>query len=45
MRVLADDRIVPVETGCCPHTAIRDDISANLDAIEQLEAAARAGRR
>jgi urease accessory protein len=38
MRVLADDRIVPVETGCCPHTAIRDDISANLDAVEQLEA-------
>ena len=38
MRVLADDRIVPVETGCCPHTAIRDDISANIDAIEHLEA-------
>jgi urease accessory protein len=38
MRVLDDDRIVPVETGCCPHTAIRDDISANLDAIELLEA-------
>jgi urease accessory protein len=37
MQVLPDDRIVPVETGCCPHTAIRDDISANLDAIEQLE--------
>jgi urease accessory protein len=38
MRVLPDDRIVAVETGCCPHTAIRDDISANMDAIEQLEA-------
>ncbi|CAB4362400.1 MAG: urease accessory protein UreG [Actinobacteria bacterium] len=38
MAVLADDRIVPVETGACPHTAIRDDISANLDAVEQLEA-------
>jgi urease accessory protein len=37
MRVLDDDRIVAVETGCCPHTAIRDDISANLDAIELLE--------
>ena len=36
--VLDDDRIVAVETGCCPHTAIRDDISANLDAIEALEA-------
>jgi urease accessory protein len=38
MGVLADDRIVAVETGCCPHTAIRDDISANLDAVETLEA-------
>lgn len=38
MAVLPDDRIVPVETGACPHTAIRDDISANLDAIERLEA-------
>jgi urease accessory protein len=35
--VLPDDRIVAVETGACPHTAIRDDISANLDAIEDLE--------
>ena len=26
-----------VETGCCPHTAIRDDIAANLDAVEDLE--------
>jgi len=38
MAVLPDDRIAPVETGACPHTAIRDDISANLDAVEQLEA-------
>ena len=38
MAVLADDRIAPVETGACPHTAIRDDISANLDAVEHLEA-------
>ncbi|MQA79898.1 MAG: urease accessory protein UreG [Streptosporangiales bacterium] len=36
--VLDPDRITAVETGCCPHTAIRDDISANLDAIEALEA-------
>ena len=36
--VLPDDRIMAVETGCCPHTAIRDDIAANLDAVEQLEA-------
>lgn len=35
--VLAGDRIVAVETGCCPHTAIRDDIGANLDAVEGLE--------
>ncbi|MEL6893122.1 MAG: urease accessory protein UreG [Actinomycetota bacterium] len=35
---LDDDRIVAVQTGCCPHTAIRDDIAANLDAVEQLEA-------
>ena len=26
-----------VETGACPHTAIRDDISANLEAVEDLE--------
>jgi urease accessory protein len=32
-------RIVAVETGCCPHTAIRDDIAANLEAAESLEAA------
>ena len=32
-------RVRAVETGCCPHTAIRDDISANLDAVEDLEAA------
>ncbi|WP_290863072.1 urease accessory protein UreG [Hamadaea sp.] len=37
--VLPPERIRAVETGCCPHTAIRDDISANLDAIEELEAA------
>jgi urease accessory protein len=35
--VLADERIVAVQTGCCPHTAIRDDISANLDAVEALQ--------
>jgi urease accessory protein len=35
--VLPADRIVAVETGCCPHTAIRDDIAANLDAVEQIE--------
>jgi len=35
--VLASDRIVAVQTGCCPHTAIRDDITVNLDACEELE--------
>ena len=35
--VLPDERIRAVQTGACPHTAIRDDISANLDAVEQLE--------
>ena len=35
--VLDVDRIIPVQTGCCPHTAIRDDITANLEAIESLE--------
>ena len=34
--VLDPDRIVAVETGCCPHTAIRDDIAANLAAIDDL---------
>jgi urease accessory protein len=36
--VLDPARIRAVETGCCPHTAIRDDIAANLDAVEDLEA-------
>jgi urease accessory protein len=36
--VLPDERIRAVQTGACPHTAIRDDISANLDAVEGLEA-------
>lgn len=30
------DRILGVETGGCPHTAIREDASINLDAIERL---------
>ncbi|MEV5972763.1 urease accessory protein UreG [Streptomyces sp. NPDC051921] len=37
--VLPPERIQAVETGACPHTAIRDDISANLEAVEDLEAA------
>jgi urease accessory protein len=34
--VLPDGRIAAVQTGGCPHTAIRDDITANLDAIDDL---------
>jgi len=33
---LAMERIVGVETGGCPHTAIREDASMNLTAVEQL---------
>ena len=32
------DRIIGVETGGCPHTAIREDASMNLAAIDQLQA-------
>ncbi len=35
--VLPAQRIVGVETGGCPHTAIRDDVSMNALAIEELE--------
>ena len=35
--VLAPERVVGVETGSCPHTAVRDDPSMNLDAISQLQ--------
>lgn len=35
--VLPEERIRAVETGACPHTAIRDDITANLLAVEDLE--------
>jgi len=38
--VLAEDRIAAVQTGCCPHTAIRDDITTNLEAVADLERAA-----
>ncbi|MED7819829.1 MULTISPECIES: urease accessory protein UreG [unclassified Francisella] len=34
---IEDGRIIGVETGGCPHTAIRDDISANAKAIQILE--------
>lgn len=35
--VLPAERIRAVETGACPHTAIRDDVTMNLIAIEDLE--------
>jgi urease accessory protein len=35
--VLADDRIVGVETGTCPHTAVREDPTLNLAAVEDIE--------
>ena len=37
-QALPSDRIVGVETGGCPHTAIREDASMNLAAIDQLQA-------
>src|SRR5678816_1269850 len=33
---LTADRIIGVETGGCPHTAIREDASINLEAVERL---------
>lgn len=36
-QALERDRIIGVETGGCPHTAIREDASINLVAIEALE--------
>ncbi|MCL2580432.1 MAG: urease accessory protein UreG [Oscillospiraceae bacterium] len=35
---IAADRIIGVETGGCPHTAIREDCSMNLEAVEDLAA-------
>jgi urease accessory protein len=33
---LPEDRVLGVETGGCPHTAIREDASVNLEAVHQL---------
>lgn len=38
MQALPSDRVIGVETGGCPHTAIREDASINLRAIEQMNA-------
>jgi urease accessory protein len=36
VQAISEDRIVGVETGGCPHTAIREDVSLNLGAIADL---------
>jgi urease accessory protein len=36
-QALSEDRIIGVETGGCPHTAIREDASMNLSAIAELQ--------
>ncbi len=36
-QALSADRIIGVETGGCPHTAIREDASMNLAAVEELQ--------
>jgi urease accessory protein len=36
--ILMEDRILGVETGACPHTAVREDPSMNLAAVEDMEA-------
>ena len=35
--VLSEDRVIGVETGGCPHTAIREDASMNFAAIEEMK--------
>jgi urease accessory protein len=37
-RALPSERILAIETGGCPHAAIREDISANMGALETLQA-------
>ena len=38
LQALPEDRIMGVETGGCPHTAIREDASINLRAIDEMNA-------
>jgi urease accessory protein len=35
--IVAEERVLGVETGACPHTAVREDPSMNLAAVESLE--------
>ncbi|OUS36552.1 urease accessory protein UreG [Rhodobacterales bacterium 56_14_T64] len=37
MQILPQDRVIGVETGGCPHTAIREDASINLAAIAEMQ--------
>jgi len=37
MQILPSDRIIGVETGGCPHTAIREDASINLAAVSEMQ--------
>jgi len=37
-KALTGDRIIGVETGGCPHTAIREDASINFEAIDEMKA-------
>jgi len=36
MQILPQDRVIGIETGGCPHTAIREDASINLAAVSEL---------
>lgn len=38
MQILPQDRVIGVETGGCPHTAIREDASINLAAVAEMQA-------
>lgn len=38
MQILPQDRVIGVETGGCPHTAIREDASINLAAVDEMKA-------
>jgi urease accessory protein len=37
MQILPQDRIIGVETGGCPHTALREDASINLAAVAEMQ--------
>ncbi len=37
MQILPEDRVIGVETGGCPHTAIREDASINLAAVAEMQ--------